>query len=85
MRMQCNLAENWKFFKQMLRNYEIASGLAEKQPAVKSATLAVIMGKKCFQILQNLTLTEEQRNSTTEVINRLDCVLCRNSKRYFRK
>ena len=55
----------------MWRNYEIASGLAEKQPAVKSATLAVIMGKERFQILQNLAQTEEQRNSSTEVTNRL--------------
>ena len=72
MTTQGNLAENWKFFKQMWRNYEIASGLAKKQPTVKSATSAVVMGKECFQILQNLALTEEQRNSSTEVINRLD-------------
>ena len=46
--MQGNLAENWKFFKQMWNNYEIASGLDTKTDEVRKATLQVVMGQECF-------------------------------------
>jgi len=59
MNMQDDLAESWKFFKQMWNNYKIASGSVEKSAEKRAATLKVIMGKDCFRVLQNLNPSAE--------------------------
>ena len=43
--MQGNLAGNWKFFKQMWNNHEIASGLDTKTDEVRKTALQVVMGQ----------------------------------------
>ena len=70
--MQGNLAENWKFFKQMWNNYEIASGLDTKTDEVRKATLQVVMGQECFCVLQNLNLTQAQLASSVTIVNTLN-------------
>ena len=70
--MQGNLAENWKFFKQMWNNYEIASGLDTKTDEVRKATLQVVMGQKCSSALQNLNLTQAQLASSVTIVNALN-------------
>ena len=70
--MQGNLAENWKFFKQMWNNYEIASGLDTKTDEVRKATLQVVMGQECFRVLQNLNLPQAQLASSVTIVNALN-------------
>ena len=69
---QGNLAENWRFFKQMWNNYEIASGLDTKTDEVRKATLQVVMGQECFSVLQNLNLTQAQLASSVTIVNALN-------------
>jgi len=54
MNMQDDVASNWKFFKDQWQNYEIASSLAQKEAYVRLATLKVVMGRDCYEILQRL-------------------------------
>ena len=76
MSMQGNLAENWKFFKQMWNNYEIASGLDTKTNEVRKATLQVVMEQECFRVIQNLNLTQAQLACSATIVNALnDCFL----------
>ena len=45
--MKGEVTSNWKF-KDQRQNYEITSGLAQKEANVKLATLKVVMGKDCL-------------------------------------
>ena len=62
MNLKGDVTSNWKFFKAQWQNYEIASGLAQKESNVRLATLNVSMGKDCYEILQRLPDSE---NKTT--------------------
>ena len=58
----------------MWNNYEIASGLDTKPDEVRKATLQVVMGQKCFRVLQNLYLTQAQLAlaSSVTIVNALN-------------
>ena len=51
-----DLRGNWKFFKAQWQNYEVATGLNEKEEAVRITTLLTLIGKDCFQVFQNLNI-----------------------------
>ena len=58
----------------MWNNYELASGLDTKPDEVRKGTLQVVMGQKCFRVLQNLNLTQAQLAlaSSVTVVNALN-------------
>jgi len=62
MDMKGDVASNWRFFKDQWQNFEIASGLAQKDAHVRLATLKVVMGKECYDVLQRLP---DSANHTT--------------------
>ena len=62
MDMKGDVAGNWMFFKHQWRNYEIASGLAQKDESVRLVTLNVVMGKDCYDVLRRLP---DSANHTT--------------------
>ena len=62
MDMKGDVAGNWKFFKDQWRNYEIASGLAQKDADVRLATQNLVMGKDCYNVLRHLP---DSANHTT--------------------
>ena len=70
--MQGNLAENWKFFKLMWNNYEIASGLDTKTDEVRKSTFQVVIGQECCSVLQNLNLTQAQLASSVTIVDALN-------------
>ena len=70
--MQGNLAENWKFFKQMRNNYEIASGLDITTDEVRKVTLQVVIGQECFRVLQNLNVMQAQLASSITTVDALN-------------
>ena len=59
-----NAAENWSYFREQWNNYEIATGLREKDKKIRVATLRGIMGKDCYNIYKRLALEEEKRRVT---------------------
>ena len=61
MNLKGDVTSNWKFFKAQWQNYEIASGLAQKESNVRLATLNVSMGKDCYEILQRLPDFENKK------------------------
>jgi len=60
MNMKGDVASNWKFFKEQWQNYEVASGLAQKEANVRLATLTVVTDKDCYEILQRLPDSESK-------------------------
>ena len=42
-----NVAENWSYFKEQWNDYEIATGLREKEEKIHVSTLREIMSKGC--------------------------------------
>ena len=47
---------NWEFFRQQWEDYEIATGLDQRDQKVRLATLRSVMGKDCLQVSNNLSL-----------------------------
>ena len=58
-----NVAENWSYFREQWNDYEIATGLREKDEKICVATLRGIMGKDCYNIYKRLTLEEEKKET----------------------
>ena len=56
----------------MWSNYEIASGLDNKTNEVRAATLKVLMGQKCFRVLQSFNFMETQLQNSATIIDRLN-------------
>ena len=54
---------NWEFFRQQWEDYEIATGLDQRDQKVRLATLRSVMGKDCLQVFNNLELSVEQKSS----------------------
>ena len=61
-----NLSSNWEFFCQQWKDYEVATGLNNRDERIRLATFRSIMGRECLQILQNLSLTGEVTLKATE-------------------
>ena len=52
---------NWEFFRSQWENYEIATGLDEKEDQRRVATLLSVMSKDCYRIFEHLDITSELR------------------------
>ena len=67
-----NVAENWSYFREQWNDYEIATGLREKDKKIRVATLRGIMGKDCYNIYKKLTLEEEEKERVTTILDGLE-------------
>lgn len=52
-----NLATNWRHFKQVWENYEIATGLKDKNNELRVATLLTCLGAEALSVYDGLKLT----------------------------
>ena len=66
-----DLVNNWQYFRNSWSNYEIAIGLADKPDTVRVATLLSIMGKECYQVYENLPLTEAEIKNPADILKKL--------------
>ena len=71
--MDCsgNVAQNWEYFEKAWDNYATAIEITKKSEEIQSANLKSIMGKDCFQILQNLPITEAEAKVPKNVLDTL--------------
>ena len=63
-----NLAENWKKFKRVWVNYEIATGLSERDANLRVATLLTCMGPDAIELCDTFTLSEDERKDGEKVL-----------------
>ena len=49
-----DIPSNWEFFKQQWQDYEVATGLDQKNQQVRLATFRSVMGKERRQSFRNL-------------------------------
>ncbi|XP_068747958.1 uncharacterized protein [Montipora capricornis] len=54
-----NTSENWKKFKQKYTNYEIATGINEKESAIRVATLLTVIGNDAYDVFNMITWDAE--------------------------
>ena len=71
MELTGDMKANWKFFKAQWDNYEIATGLDEKEEKVRVATLLSVMGKDCFQIFQHMEMSDTDRTKIDKILQAL--------------
>lgn len=62
---------NWNFFKASWKNYGAAIELEKKSAAIQVGTLLSVMGKTCYQIYENLPMTEAERAKPDKIIEKL--------------
>ena len=73
LKMSGSLANNWKTFKAMWNNYEIAANLNDKSTEVRTATFLTSIGMDGFQLYESLDFAEEgDRSKIDKVLERLD-------------
>ena len=72
MEVKDDLMSNWSFFRDQWEDYEIATGLNDKDKTVRVATLRSVMGRECLQILKNLDITEDDRKDPKKCIDALE-------------
>ena len=65
-----NVAESWSYFREQWNDYEIATGLREKDEKIRVATLRGIMGEDCYNNYKRLTMEEKER--VTSIIDGLE-------------
>ena len=63
---------NWEFFRQQWEDYEIATGLDQRDQKVRLATLRSVMGKDCLQVFNNLELSVEQKSRVKACLDALE-------------
>lgn len=71
MDMKGDQVSNWQFFKASWQNYIVATELDKKDQSIQVATLLTVMGKECYEVYQNLPLTDEQRKSPKQILSGL--------------
>ena len=67
-----NAAENWSFFREQWADYEIATGLSEKDEKIRVATLGGVMGKDCYNIYKRLPLDNENKEKIKSILDALE-------------
>ena len=67
-----DIVSNWEFFREQWECYETATGLNEKAPGIRIATLKAVMGKDCLSILRHLDLSDDDRKKVTETLDALE-------------
>lgn len=65
-------AANWEFFRQQWEDYELATGLDQRDPKIKLATLRSVMGRESMQIFMNLKLKDEERKDIKTCVKALE-------------
>lgn len=68
LRLEGNVAENWKKFRKQLENFLLAAGLTEKPSEEKCAIALNLIGEEAFDLLELLDLEEVDRKSFELVI-----------------
>ena len=71
MDMSGDRVANWQFFKASWENYIVATEIDKKDASIQVATLKTLMGKECYEVCDNLPLTDAQRKSPTEIVKHL--------------
>ena len=69
---QGDKAANWEFFRQQWEDYEVATGLDQRDSKIRLATLRSVMGRECMQIFMNLKLTDEERKDVKTCVEALE-------------
>ena len=62
----------WEIFREQWIDYEVASGLKEKDAAVRVATLRTAMGRDCRQTLKQLELSEDDSKEPDAILESLE-------------
>ena len=52
-------------------DYEVATGLDQRDSKIRLATLRSVMGRECMQIFMNLKLTDEERKDVKTYVEAL--------------
>ena len=65
-----NLAHNWKRFKRVWENYEVASGLNEMGNAKRAATFLTCVGPDEIEIYDSWQLPDEKKNDIGEILSK---------------
>ncbi|XP_064613329.1 uncharacterized protein K02A2.6-like [Liolophura sinensis] len=63
-----NLATNWKKFRRMWDNYEIATRLCDLESKYRTATLLTCIGVDALDILDGLTFTQEEDKQDIDIV-----------------
>ena len=67
-----DVLNNWNYFRRSFENYEIATGLIDKDDKVRIATLQSVMGRDCVNILDHLQMSDEDRKSCKSTLDALE-------------
>lgn len=63
-----NIAQNWKKFHRVWENYEIATGLNEKDPKLRIATLLTCLGPDAIELFETFPLSDEEKKDPAKVV-----------------
>jgi hypothetical protein len=66
--MKGNVATNWKKFKRVWENYEIASGLKTKENEIRTATFLTCVGTEALEIYDGLKFDNDADKTKLEVV-----------------
>ena len=66
--MKGNISANWKKFKRVLENYEIASGLKTKENEIKTATFLTCIGAEALEIYDGLQFDNDIDRKNIEIV-----------------
>jgi len=66
-----DVVTNWRIFKKAFTDYSTETELTKKDVEVQAATLKMVMGKECRQILSRLELTEAEKKDTAAILDKL--------------
>ena len=67
-----NVAENWNYFREQWKDYEVATGLKEKDEKIRVATLRGVMGKDCYNIYKRLPLEGDHKEQIGSILDGLE-------------
>ena len=63
-----NMASNWKRFRQMWSNYEIASRLVKQPKEERTATLLTCLGADVLEIVDGLNFANDEEHKDIDVV-----------------
>ncbi|KAG5893576.1 hypothetical protein JTB14_028343 [Gonioctena quinquepunctata] len=72
MSLDGDLALNWKKFKAAYKLYIVASGCSAKEDKVKAAILLHIIGNGAREILETLSLTEDEKQDEDKILQEFE-------------
>lgn len=71
--MKGDLANNWKHFKSVWKNYEVATGLHEKDDNLRCVTFLTCMGSDALRVFDGLKFQNaEDKEKIDAVINAME-------------